>query len=139
MISWPLLQDRGDRLHGLDDVGHVRVLGLAKRRRHADVDDVGVGEALRVGGRDELAVLDHFGQVLGRDVGDVAAAGHQLGDLALVDVEADHAEAGARELHRQRQADVAEADDAQLRLLRLRSSSASSIRVLSAIKSSELR
>ncbi len=50
-------------------------------------------------------------------VGDVAAAGHQLGDLALVDVVADHAVAGARELHRERQADVAESDDSQLRLL----------------------
>ncbi len=112
-----LPQHRRRRLHGLDDVGHVRVLGLAQRRRHADVDDVGVGEALRVGRGDELAALDDLGEVLGRDVGDVAAAGHQLGDLALVDVVADHAEAGARELHRQRQADVAESDDAQLRLL----------------------
>ena len=40
-------------------------------------------------------------------------------DDALADVEADHAVAGLRELHRERQADVAEADDPEQHLAAL--------------------
>ena len=115
----PFPEHRRRRLDRLDHVGHVGVLGLAQRRRHADVDDVDVAKPLRVGGRHELAALDHFREVRRRHVRNVAAARHQFGDLLLIDVVADHRKAGAGEFDRERQADVAEADDAELGLLRL--------------------
>ena len=46
-----------DRLDGRDDVGHVRVLRLAQRRRHADVDGVELLDDREVGRRVELAGL----------------------------------------------------------------------------------
>ena len=34
------MEVRGDHLDGRDDVGEIGILGLAERRRHADVDGV---------------------------------------------------------------------------------------------------
>jgi hypothetical protein len=48
-----------------------------------------------------------------RHVSHVRFATGKRGDLAGVDVESDDAESGPRELDRQRQSDVAEADDAE--------------------------
>ena len=110
------------RRHGIDrlhDVGHVGVLGLAQWRRHADVDDVGRSQRLRIRRRLELAVLHDLGQVLGGHVGNVAAPRQEFRDLVRVDVVADDGEPGTRELHGQRQADIAQSDDAQGGLLRV--------------------
>ena len=60
--------------------------------------------------------LTHAATSVGLDVEDVAAAGVDLRDLRCVDVEAGHVEPGLGELHGQRQADVAETDDADPRL-----------------------
>ena len=45
-------------------------------------------------------------------IGDVGVAAVHRGDLRRVDIDADGVEAGAPKLHGQRQADVAESDDA---------------------------
>ena len=116
MTSCPGLQRRRHGLHRLDDVGEIRVLGLAERRRDADVDDVHLPEPPHVGGRGQLPRLHDRGDLGVGDVGDVALPGVDLRRLRLVDVEAGDRKALARELDRQRQADVAEADDADARL-----------------------
>ena len=96
---------------GVDDVGQVRLARLAQRRRHADDDGVGLGEAARIGGGLETAAADQLGDALGADVADVAFAAVELGDLVGVDVEAEHGIAAPGEGLGQRQADVAESDD----------------------------
>ena len=60
----------------------------------------------------ELPVLDAVRNPLARDVPDVALALQQLVDLGLVDVESHRAETGVHERLHQRQAHVAEPDDA---------------------------
>ena len=45
------VQVRGDRLDRRHDERHVGILGLAQRRRHADVDRVELGDDAEVGGR----------------------------------------------------------------------------------------
>ena len=118
ITSWPRPQRGGDRLDRVHDVGQVGILGLAQRRRHADVDRVHVAELAHVGRRAELAGLDARREIGFEHVRDVALAGVDLIDLRRVDVEAGDVEAGARELDDERQADVAEADDTDARLAR---------------------
>ena len=65
-----------------------------------------------VGRRFELAAPHERRDFGRRNVLDVRLAGIQQIDDALADVVADDVETGLRELHRQRQADVAEPDDA---------------------------
>src|SRR5438105_14255183 len=61
-------------------------------------------------------MVAHRGDLLGRDVLDVRLAARRLGDLGRVDVEAEHGEAMGAEDPGEREADVAEADDADFGL-----------------------
>src|SRR6185503_20248398 len=97
-------------VHRGDDVREVRVLGLPQRRRDTDVDGVEVPNDREVAGRAELAALDLLADLRVLRVDDVGAAGRDGVDLPRIEVDAGDLEAGARELERQRQADVAEAD-----------------------------
>ncbi len=106
------------RLHGLDHVGQVGVLGLAERRGDTDVDDVHVGQRGRVGRGHEPSSVHDLLQVRDRHVGNVALPGVEPGHSRLVHIEAHHAKARAGKLHGQRQPDIAEADHAEPRLLR---------------------
>ena len=108
----------GDLLAGVDDVAHVRIFGLAQRRRHADVDGVQVRDRGEIGGGAKLAGFDQ-GYFLHRHVLDVGFAAIQGVDFALVDVDAGDGESGVREFHRQRQAHVSQAHHAHARLARL--------------------
>src|SRR5262249_33542766 len=113
------LQARTHGIHGQDDIGEIRVAGLAKRRRHADVDRVHVVQLRHVVGRGQLLGLDGRGKLGARDVADVALALVDGVDLVEVDVEPGNLEPGLREFNRQRQADVPKTNDADLRLLLL--------------------
>ena len=74
-----------------------------------------VGDDAEVGRRAQPAAGDEPRDVLAGDVGDVGLAPIDGVDLALIEVDAGRDEAGAGELDRERQADVAEADDADAR------------------------
>src|SRR4029453_4020185 len=67
-------------------------------------------------GRAELAGVPGFAQIRIGDVGNVALAGIDLRGFVRVHVEAGDGIPGPGELDRERQADVAEADDADARL-----------------------
>ncbi len=63
-----------DLLAGRDDVGHIRVLRLAERRRDANDDDVAFGQSAEIGSRGEQALRDGFGNVFGGYIDDVRLA-----------------------------------------------------------------
>ena len=104
---------RGGNLFGrLLDIRQVRVAGFVQRRGHADQQGVGLAQPPHVGRGHEAAVGDVLGDPLRGDVLDVAAAGQELIDLGLIDVESHGAETGGDEGPDQRQADIAQSDDA---------------------------
>ena len=109
------LEVLGDLLDRRDDVGEVRILRLAQRRRDADVDGVDVRQDREIGGGAEAAGLDHRRDVRRRDVADVGLALRQRVDLARVEVDADDRQPGLGELDRQRETDISEPDDPGLR------------------------
>jgi hypothetical protein len=115
------LQDhRAPRRHVLcESVGCAQDVGqvghtLTQRGRHGDHGHV---ESIEVGGRGARTVptrRQRTRYVGVGDVVDVRRAGCEAVDLAGVEIEADHVEAHLDRPHRQRQADVALADDHQL-------------------------
>ncbi len=107
-------QRGGDLLGRLLDVGQVRVAAVVQRRRHADQQGVRLAQPPHVGGGHELAVGHVLGDPLGRNVLDVAAAGLELIDLGPINVEAHRLHTAGDEGADQRQADIAQADDAHL-------------------------
>ena len=109
------MEVRRDRLDRRDHEGEVRILGLAERRRHADVHGVERPQHGEVGGRREPPGGHEAGDLLVRHVRDVRLAAVHRGDLGAVEVDADGVEPGAGELDGERQPDVPEADDARAR------------------------
>jgi hypothetical protein len=108
-----------DVFEGLREVGDVGIAGLRERRGDADVDHVAAGELAEVGARPQSAFVVEARDLAGGYVLDVGDALLDELDLAGIEVEASHAEAGAGELHRQRQPHVAEADHADAGLARV--------------------
>jgi hypothetical protein len=106
----PLAQVLGDRLRRVHDHGEVGVLRLAERSRHADDDRVRVGEPVEVDARGQALLGDEDLDLLRGHVPDVRLPAVDAVDLLPREVEAGHPETGARELHGERQADVAETD-----------------------------
>ena len=102
----------GNRLHRRDDVGHVGVFRLAKRRRHADVDRVEFGHDAEVGRRRQASGRAQCLHVGRRHIGDVRLATLDGGDFARVDVDAGAGETAAGKLDREGQPDVAQTDNA---------------------------
>ena len=99
-----------DLVGGGDDVGDVGVAGLAQRGGDADGDRVALGQDGEVGpGREAVA---ERGQRLVRHVFNVRRTAIDAVDARLVEVDAADPEAGLGEDDGQRQADVAQADDA---------------------------
>jgi hypothetical protein len=103
-------------LGGIDDVGDVGVFGLAQRRRHTDGDGVHVGQRGVVGAGAELSAVHQRRDDLRRHILDVALASLQGRNLARVQIDADDGEPLLGKSDGQRQADVAQADDADSRL-----------------------
>jgi hypothetical protein len=113
-----LAQHVADHLRRRLDEAHVRLAVAAERRRHAEDDRVRLGQVRRVRGRQELRRLGEFAHEVLTEVLQVRLTPLQHVDLLLVDVVADDREAGAEERAQQRQADVAESDDADVRRAR---------------------
>src|SRR5262249_45268521 len=105
-------QTSGDRLAGIGDVRKVGFAVLRQRRRHADNDGICLTKPGRIRGRIKPAALDQVGDALGWNVPDVALAGFQLFYLFGIDIKANHAKSARGESVGQRQANVAQTDDA---------------------------
>ena len=114
--SW--MQVRRDRFDCRDDIGQVGILRLAERRRHADVDRVEARNDREVRGRRQPAGGSQLGHRRRRDVGNVRRAAADRGDFSIVEIDPGRREAALRQLDRQRQADIPEADDAYAGLAR---------------------
>ena len=86
-----------DRLHGALDIAQVGLAAIAKGRRHADGDGVGLVETAEIGGGLEASGIDSRGQASAVDMTDVGAPLEQRRDLRRVGVEPEHAEADVGE------------------------------------------
>ena len=116
-----------DGVGGGEHVAHVRIARLGERRRHGDGDRVaarrGVGSSVVASKRPRFTTCSATSSAGTSWMCDSPAFSRSHDPLA--DVVADDLEAGLRELHGERQADVPEADDADdggLRSAILRSS-----------------
>ena len=111
----PGMQVLGNHLDGRDDVGEVRVLGLPERRRHADVDRVERLDDRRVAAWPRACPASRNWATSAVGTSGMYDSPRLIGvDLARVEVDAGRLEAGARQLDGERQADVAEADHADV-------------------------
>ena len=108
------------RLGGGHDVADVGILELRERRRHADGDRVRLAQPRRVGGRLEASRV-HDGLASWASVTSFTCEWPAVQAVhdPLADVEAEHAVARLGQLHRERQADVAEPDDPEEHLAAL--------------------
>ncbi len=111
----PRLQDIGQRARGVDQRPQIRLAVGRERRRHADQHRVGLRQPrVARGGVDPLGDL---AQLFGGDILDVGVPRLDRLDLALVEIDRDHVAALPRERHRERQAHIAQPDDANGRHL----------------------
>ncbi len=104
-----------DTFAGSADVGQVGgTLGIVGR---GDADEYGIDvpQHVVIGGGREAAQLDVRSQVVVGHIGDVAPASGDRVHLALVHFYAADAKPGPGERRRQRQADVAQPDDGDVR------------------------
>ena len=107
------MQVRGDHLDRRHDVRHVGILRLPQRRRHADVDRVELRDDAR-----SRSSRSGVRSATRRATSSVGTSGMydvpciDRIDLSCIEIDAGRSEPGARELDGERQADVAEADDA---------------------------
>src|SRR2546428_5069773 len=93
-----------------EHVAHVRVLRLGERRGDADRHHLGLAEPREVGRRHELPRAGEPRHLGVRDVLYMRAPLTESVHDGPADVEAEHAEAGAGEFHRERQPDLAQPD-----------------------------
>jgi hypothetical protein len=84
---------------------------FVQRGRHAQNQGVGFRRAGKIGGGFKAA-LQRGGNAVGTDMLDIALAGHQGVNLALVDVKAQNLVAYFGKTQHQRQADIAQTDNA---------------------------
>ncbi len=103
------LEGGADGLAGLDEGGQVGAIGRVDRGGHGDDEDLAAVELGRVVA---VAQLAGGAQLVGAAFQRVVAPALQLGHAGGVDVEAQHGALFA-EFDRQRQADVAQADNGQ--------------------------
>ena len=102
--------DLPDRRH---DVGKIRILGLAQRRRHTDIDAVETGELCEVGGGPQPAAGGQRLDVGPGHIDPARVSARDPPDLVLVHVEPNCREPRLGELQGQRQTDIAEPDHAE--------------------------
>ena len=96
-----------DRFAGAEQRRQVRRVEAVHRSRHGDDEDVAVPKRFRVGG---ITEADGLAQLLRSGFERIVSAASQLRDPRLFDVESDGVELFP-EGDRQRQPDIAEADD----------------------------
>ena len=91
-----------------DKRAQVRTLGLIDRRRNGDNVEIGLFQALRIGGvGDALGLCELLPGHLARPIQPTS----QLGDTLPIDIEADHGEM-TRKIDGERQTDITQTDDA---------------------------
>src|SRR5581483_9906702 len=112
----PLLQMGRDRAGGALDVAEIGLALGRERRRHGDDDGGAVGDDGEIGRRGNETRVDEPLQVLGGDVADVALAAIDRVDDGLLDVDEHDALSGVGKRLRMRHADVAGADDGDVRI-----------------------
>ena len=100
----------GDGPGRIDDVAQVRIARVRERRRHADDDDIGLIQPLKVD-RGLEPPFSHLADHRVGDVPDVTFAALESVDLDRVDVKPQNGDPAVAERSGQRQADVAQADD----------------------------
>src|SRR5712692_6276621 len=108
-------ETRGDLPRRAHDVTHVGLTLRSQRRRNAYDQDIGLGQAREVGRRAKAAGSVAAGEAIRMQVLDVVASGSECLDLGPIDVETEYRKRSFGEGQRQRQADIAEADDSHLR------------------------
>jgi len=104
-----------DGFHRRDDEAHVRVFGLAQRRRDTDVDGVQVADYGEIGRRTEALLAYQLRDLGGRNILNVRFAAVQPLNLRLLDIDSGDVETDFRKLHRQRQANITQPDDSDPR------------------------
>ena len=100
------IEQPADRPRGTDERPQIGLLVLVHRGRDGDDVEVGAAALLRIGGERQR----RFGKGARVELGGAVMMPAKLGDARLVDIEAGHRKV-AGERDRQRQADIAEADD----------------------------
>src|SRR4029078_4064108 len=103
-----------DLFGGGEYVRDVWLLGFAQRRRHANDDRVALAQMTEIRGGPQSPRVDHFLHFARRHVADVRSAGFDLLRLGLVDFKAGAVKTPGSKLDEQRQADVAQTDDADV-------------------------
>ena len=107
---------RRDASTGIQHEGQIGRAIFFERRGNADENGLSgiwtlAADERKVGRGKKVTCADKFFDIRRRDVPDVAATGVERADFFRVNVQTDDTDAAARELQRERQADVAEADD----------------------------
>ena len=100
----------------LVDVGHIGVARFAQRRRYANADGIHVLQVIVAASRGEIPCFDQPADALASNIVYIAAATVDLPDLVGINIHAGYAETRFSELDRQRQPDVAQADNTDPRL-----------------------
>src|SRR3982750_271281 len=101
-----------DGISSRENEAHVGITRLREGRRHGNGNSVHLLHPLLVGSRLELSRFNQAPELRAGDVLDVRLSLHQRFHHALTDVVADNLEARLRELQREWQAHIAQADDA---------------------------
>ena len=108
-----LMDVRHDALRGGADVADVRLLMGVERRRHADAHAVALRRVGKVGRGDELSGLNERFEILVDHIADIVLPGVDHVYLFLLHIKAVDLEARLCLLHRERQTDIAETDNAE--------------------------
>src|SRR3954454_4116900 len=106
---------REDVSRGADDEGEVRLAIAGERRRHAYDDRIRVRDRGEVSRRVEAVRGDRLGYEHRGDVANMRFPVIQRSDALVVDVDADHGQAGVEGGFRERKADITHADDGDRR------------------------
>ncbi len=100
------------------DVAHVGVLGLAQRSGHADVDSIEIADYSKVRGGIQVAGFHQLRDIAAGNILNVGFALHQAVYARLLQVDAGYVEACLGKFNRERQPNIAQSHDADVRGLR---------------------
>src|SRR5690606_4603999 len=99
-----------DSIGGIDHKAHVRLAILVQRRRHTEDQGVTLGRAAKVrGGLESIGAS--LGDVIRRNMLDVALTSVELFNLGSVDIDAKHPKTDGIVSEHEGQTDVSQSDD----------------------------
>src|SRR5262245_14473823 len=101
-----------DSFCGSDDIRHVRIFSLSKRRWHADADRLQVSDLREIPGHAKTLVTHRLLKVVFVDVRDIGPAVKDRLNALRINIDACDVEAGIAERQPEWQADITEADNA---------------------------